>query len=233
MAHALYADVTLTGAEFTIEKIKAPTFAFNALTTSYEIDKSIGTADLLKQIPFDSESKRGYTLKSIRMPASYGFIGGVAPNLQMEIIKVGSFTVDIILEKAHHEDAEITGARFSISKGTTPPDYFRFTKMVTRYAYQKVLKKAAVLKQIVNAYRNGFTIKSIANISNTSIAEVTGADFDIKIKSIGTFTADIVLHSPSNFDGEVKITGAMFQIDKGVIPDFSVAKAMSEVYLGN
>ena len=226
LAHALYADVTLTGAEFTIEKIKAPTFTFNALTTSYEIDKSIGTADLLKQIPFDSESKRGYTLKSIRMPASYGFIGGLAPNLRMELIKVGSFTVDIILEKAHHEDAEITGARFSISKGTTPPDYFRFTKMVTRYAYQKVLKKATVLKQIVNAYRNGFTIKSIANISNTSIAEVTGADFDIKIKSIGTFTADIVLHSPSNFDGEVKITGAMFQIDKGVIPDFSVAKAI-------
>ena len=223
LAHALYADVTLTGAEFTIEKIKAPTFAFNALTTSYEIDKSIGTADLLKQIPFDSESKRGYTLKSIRMPASYGFIGGLAPNLQMELIKAGSFTVDIILEKAHHEDAEITGARFSISKGSTLPD-FGFTKMVTRYAYKKVLKKAAVLKQIANAYRNGFTIKSIANVSDTAIAEVTGADFDIKIKSIGTFTADIVLHSPSNFDGEVKITGAMFQINKGVIPSLSYAK---------
>ena len=223
LAHAFYTDVTLTGAEFTIERVKAPAFAFNALTTSYEIDKSIGTADLLKQIPFDSETKRGYTLKSIRMPASYGFIGGVAPNLQMEIIKAGSFTVDIVLEKAHHEDAEITGARFSISKGSTLPD-FGFTKMVTRYAYKKVLKKAAVLKQIANAYRNGFTIKSIANVSDTSIAEVTGADFDIKIKGVGSFTADIILHSPTNFNGEVKITGAMFQIDKGVIPSLSYAK---------
>lgn len=58
----------------------------------------------------------------------------------------------------------------------------------------------------------GYTVKAINNISESTVAAVSGTkpNFKIDFKKVGTFTADMVLEHPTKAD--ITINNAAFEI---------------------
>ena len=130
-------------------------------------------------------------------------VSGTAPNLQIDLKKTGRFTVDIILENPNYFDVAIKTATVNATLPT-----FAFTALTRDYYSGKPITTAQILAQINGATAKGYRLKSITNISDATVATVSGTapNLQIDLKKTGRFTADIMLENPNYFD--VAIQGA-------------------------
>ena len=74
--------------------------------------------------------------------------------------------------------------------------------------------KAEILGNVAGT-TTGYDLKTIANVSDSDVSEVSGKAINFKNK-VGNFTADIVLVHSSMLD--VRLAGAKFEITKGDTP---------------
>ena len=202
LAHANYFDVTIRGAEF---QVKSPGFTFNKLLRRFGDGKTISADKILGQIPEDPKSK-GYKLKSITVnDSNYARVTGSKPNLGLELLKGGSFTVDIVLEHAVYLDFGIDNAKFEVKLPS-----FSFNRFVRDAKDSKIISTNEILGRIPEDPKSqGYSLKSII-VGDASRARVRGTKPDLEVEFLGdvSFTADIVLEHSNYFD--VTIKGARF-----------------------
>ena len=206
LKHDSYFDVTVKGAAF---EVVAPDFSFTPLVRSFTdgLGKAVTTSQLLKQLP--NAKSQGYKLKSISLKdGSHARVAGVVPNLRLEILKLGNFTADIVLEHDNYFDVMVKGAAFEIRALD-----FSFTPLVRSVTdgLGKTITTSQLLMQLPNAKSQGYKLKGI-NLKDGSHARVAGVapNLRLEILKLGNFTADIVLEHDSYFD--VTIKGAAFEI---------------------
>ena len=214
LAHALYADVTLTGAQFQITKRPAPKLTFDKLTLSYK--RVINEQAILQQI---KGAKNGYTLKSISEISGISEITGSTlaeftgtPKAALHLKKPGRFTAKITLTRPLYADAEITGAQFEIQ------NVFNKLKVV----YKTVITSTEIEAQI--QMLAGYNLKSISEISGADIAELTGGTpkTSLSIKKAGSFTATLTLGKAGKADLSIDL--AEFEITKAPAKKLSFKK---------
>ena len=186
-----------------IEYRPKPTLTFNKLTTS---KKAVTQAEINTQI---QGAKNGYTIKNITVADShFATVMGTAGNFSLALKKTGTFSVTITLGKANYFDvtlnASIEGRAENLS----------FNALSITYTGTPTLNSTAILNQVQGAGRANYTLKSISNISDDSVAQVqgTGNNSSISLKKAGSFTAALVLERNGYFD--VTIPAASFTIQK-------------------
>ena len=171
------------------------------MTTS---KKTITQAEINTQI---KGSKNGYTIKNIVVANSnFATVTGTAPNLSLTLKKTGTFSVTITLGKANYSDVTLNASIEGRAENLT------IDKLTT--GYRATLNSTVILAQLRGPQKANYTIKSISNISDDSVAEVqgTGSTSRIRIKRSGSFTATIVLERNGYFD--VTIPAASFTIQR-------------------
>ena len=184
-------------------KVVAQKFIFNKLTR--QIYGVISTEQILNQIP--NAKKLGYKLKSIVLAdKSFATVSGTAPNLKMDLKKMGRFTATIILSHPTYFDVTLANCEFEIM-----PPKFTFNKLTRRSDGGKVISTEQILNQIPNAKKLGYQLKSI-KLSDNSLATVSGTAPNLKLdlKKTGNFTATIILSHPTYFD--VTVANCDFEI---------------------
>ena len=89
--------------------MRSPTLYFDGILVSKN-SKKVSTAQIMGKIK--GNGTLGYTLKSITVnDASYARVTGVKPNLGLELLRLGKFTADVVLEHANYLDVTIKGAK--------------------------------------------------------------------------------------------------------------------------
>ena len=193
------AQKTLNGQ---IEYRPKPALTFDKLTTS---KKAVTQAEINAQI---KGSKNGYAIKNIAVADSnFATVTGTAPNLSLALKKTGSFTVTITLGKANYFDVTLNASIEGKAETLT------FNSLTT--GHRATINSSDIWTQISGAQKANYTLKSISNISDDSVAQVqgTGRGSRIILKKAGSFTAVIVLERNGYFD--VTIPAASFTIQKG------------------
>ncbi len=106
--HSSFKDITINGAKF--EWNYSPSFTFNKLTKNIKTP-IITTAEILSSV---IGYKVGYTLKNITNISDNDLASvlGSKPNFEINLKKVGSFTVTIVLEHSKYGEATIRLAQF-------------------------------------------------------------------------------------------------------------------------
>ena len=188
-------DVTLT-ASF---EGKSEKFTFDKLITP---KKTITKADIEKQI---KENKNGYTIKDIVVNHN-SFATVHKPTLSLSLKKTGNFSTLITLGKIGHFDTNA----LAFFQGRA--QNLGFNPLHT--TFRTTLTSTTIWAQINGIGKTNYTLKSISNISDDSVAQVqgTGSNSLISLKKAGSFTADFVLESKNYFD--VTIPAASFTITK-------------------
>ena len=188
---------TLNGA---IEYRPKPTFTFDRLITS---KKTITQADMENQI---RESRNGYAITNL-VVSDDAFAVADNNNLSLTLKKAGTFTVAMTLGKTGYFDVTITATIQGRPDGLTFDNPLRLT-------YRSTIPSATIFAQILGAGKTNYTVKSISNISDSTVAQVkgTGSNSYIELKKAGSFDAMIVLERSGYLD--VTITTANFVIRK-------------------
>ena len=198
-----YEDFVLKGV-----KIKA-TFKADAKDFSFQPFLAVFTdnAITIEQLKKNLKSPAGWTIKSIKIDdSSYAEVMGTSVrDFKIKIKKPGTFTATIVLEKPNYIDATITNCEFDISKLTAPSLTFSKFETYNNDKNNSTITEAKILEK-VQGKKAGYTLKSISQLSDANLAEVSGKT--IKIKKEGTFTATIVLES-DNYE-DVTLTNCNF-----------------------
>ena len=224
LERANYKDATVPKVIFTIQKGTAAKLTFGELTKPF--GETITAANILTNVK--GSGKTGYTLKSIVITSGgdVATVSGNKPALQIVSKKVGTFKATLVLEKANYEDATITNAAFTITKKKAPTLTF---KKLARYAGDSnIIKSAAILSQIPEKEKAGYTLKSLS-VSDTKVAGIRGTkpNLEIVIKKAGKFTVDMVLEHPNYLD--VALKGQFAYIFKALVKDYYGSAANSIV----
>ena len=217
LARENYEDAALA-ANFIISKGTAPSLSFDAYIGTFSSGKRITAADILGQIP--QTAKAGYTLKSIASSdTNIATVTGSKPNLQINILRSGNFTADIVLEKTNYQNVTLSGASFGIGKGIARVLQFSALSM----EYGSAISKDALLAQITGT-KVGYSLKSITITSGVGVAEKTGTkpNLGIRIKGVGAFKATLVLEHRDY--GDVTITDCSFTITPKAAPSLTFNK---------
>ena len=123
-----FLDIPLNNCEFIIRK-PAPPFTFSKLTRT-DGNKTITTAQILKQIQSTTTAKNGWTIKYIRIPILHGSKAEVPPGTKnIKVKQAGAaqlFTANITLEKSGFFDVELKDCEFIIS--SPRPYFFKYYK---------------------------------------------------------------------------------------------------------
>ena len=215
LEHANYLDATIKGAEF---EVGVPSFRFSKLVRGVTGGTKVGAVEILGHI---YGAKEGYQLKSITVnDASYARVTSAKPNLGLELLKVGNFTADVVLEHANYFDVTIKGAEFEVGVPS-----FRFSKLVRGVTGGTKVGAVEILGHISDAKVKGYQLKSIT-VNDASYARVTSAkpNLGLELLKVGNFTADVVLEHANYFD--VTIKGAEFEVG---VPSFRFSKLVRGV----
>ena len=201
-----YKDVTVSGKV----TIKGLSFTFGPLVTS---NGTISTAELLSAV--NGMGKAGYALKSISsLDAKYGSVNGTAPGLSIVLTKKqGDFTADLLLKKSGQLDVWIRGANFSyVSGGDPAPKDIKWkpTALNKLWSSGGSFTVGEILGNVAGT-TTGYDLKTIANISDSDVAEVSGKTINFK-KKAGSFTADLILVHATQSD--IRLGNATFDITK-------------------
>ena len=196
-----------------IEYRPKPALTFNKLTSS---KKAVTQAEINTQI---QGTKNGYTIKNIAVADSnFAIVTGTAPNLSLTLKRTGTFSVTITLGKANYFDvtlnASIEGRAENLS----------FNALSITYTGTPTIANSVILAQVRGAQKANYTLKSISNISDDSVAQVqgSGSNSRISLKKAGSFTAALVLERNNYFD--VTIPAASFTIQKAASKNLSFQK---------
>ena len=208
LQHNTKADVTIPNCEFEINKTPAESFTFDKLTKLFTSGGSFSTSDILNNVR-GGDKKTGYTLKNIGAlsPSGIGNAVNVKPNVLILFVKAGLFSGTLTLEHPTKADATISNCEFEITK--TPAESLTFRKTTKIYTPGVTFTSADILSG-VQGTKSGYTLKSITNISDGTVASLTGSkpNFSFYILKKGAFTATLTLEHPTK--GDVTINGAAF-----------------------
>ena len=186
-----------------IEYRPKPALTFTKLTTS---KKTITQAEINTQI---KGNKNGYTIKNIVVANSnFATVTGTAPNFSLALKRTGTFSATITLGRTNYSDVTLNASLEGRAENLS------FNAFSITYGGTPTLANSVILAQVQGAGKANYTLKSISNISDDSVAEVqgSGSNSSIKLKKAGTFTAAIVLERNGYFD--VTIPAASFTIQK-------------------
>ena len=204
-----YEDAVIKNCSFKIAPGDAPTdLRLTAFARKFSDSRTITAADILAKI---SGKKDGYVLKSISINSGndVATVSGTKPVLQINIQKAGTFTADIVLERANYKDATIANVIFTIQKAAAPTG-LSFTKL--KKVFGQTITAADILANVKGSGKTGYTLKSIAITSGGDVAALSGLK-EIVSKKSGTFKATLVLER-ANYE-DATINDANFKIIKG------------------
>ena len=207
LEHATKTDATITGAQFEITKTAAPTLTFTKRIKTFARGGKFTTADILAGV---QGTKTGYTLKSITAvnPTGVAIASGTAPNISLNMSKIGSFTATLTLQHNSKADVTITGAQFELTAKTV--ENLTFTKRTKAFATGGKFTTAEILAG-VQGNKTGYTVKNITNLNPNNLVTVSSKALNFK-NVAGTFTATIILQHSTKAD--VTITNCQFEITK-------------------
>ena len=203
-------DASIAVCSFRINKNPAPSLRFEPYFHRLGDGKIISKAKILSQIK--GSGKVGYELKSISLSSGgFGAVSGTKPDLQIDLLKTGSFTGNIVLEKAHSEDAIIGNCDFEIV-----PKIFTWKNKLSKPVAQlrSGFGNSEIVGQIVEAL-SGYSIKSIevpgvfGSVSGTK-------PLSISVRKGGVFKAKITFEHTDYFD--VEVSGCEFEFVKDPAP---------------
>ena len=122
-------------------------------------------------------------------------------------VKAGLFKGTLTLEHPTKADATILNCEFEITK--TPAESLTFRKTTKIYTPGVTFTSADILSG-VQGTKSGYTLKSITNISDRNVVNLTGSkpNFSFYMPKKGAFTATLTLEHPTK--GDVTINGAAF-----------------------
>ena len=208
-----FEDLTFPAAVFEINGLPGTQFNFNTLTTAFATNKVISTSEILAQIP--GASAAGYTLHWIEIFNTHIVeLGGTPPNIQIKVKQAGTTTAKIVLKKGD-EQSVIRRATIQITK-INPPVTFSLSKFHQAYDgnQYRVITASDIFAEISGAPSSyAYRVKSIAAISDSKVAELTGAGkMNIGIKTEGTFTAKITLESTQYKDVTIDASFDVFPL---------------------
>ena len=214
LEHAKYPNHRLKKFEF---EVRLPNFHFNKLVRDMVEDHTVSTDGILEQI--SGAKSRGYQLKSIKVnDISYARITGVKPKLGLELLKVGNFTADIVLEHSNYFDVMVKGVEIEV----IPPGFvFNFSRLLRSFADGKRVSTDDILEHIPGAKSKGCKLKSI-KVNDISYARITGVkpNLGLELLKVGNFTADIVLEHSNYFD--IMVKGVEIEVvPPGFVSNFS------------
>ncbi len=148
--HSSFKDIIINGAKF--EWNYSPSFTFNKLTKNIKTP-IITTAEILGSVV---GHKVGYTLKNITNISDNDLASvlGSKPNFEINLKKVGSFTVTIVLEHSKYGEATIRLAQFECVSASVTPTFFTVVSRTGRIWMDRNLgaSRVAIATDDRNAY---------------------------------------------------------------------------------
>ena len=211
-----YEDAVIQNCSFKIALGDAPTdLRLTGFTRNFADSRTITAADIFAKI---NGKKDGYVLKSISINSGNDVATVRSNQKEITIQKAGTFTADIVLERANYKDATIANVIFTIQKAAAPTG-LSFTKL--KKVFGQTITAADILANVKGSGKTGYTLKSIAITSGGDVAALSGLK-EIVSKKIGTFAATLVLEK-ANYEG-VTIRDADFEIVKGTAPKLTFTK---------
>ena len=216
----------------------APTLTFDKLTKPFAVDEKFTIAELSARIKGD---KKGYSLKEIKdvSPSGIVKIEGKAPNYEITILKVGSFTATIVLKHSTKPDAIVKNCAFEITKQSAPD--LTWTKQNKKFASGGEVTNAEILSSLTGAEKADYKIKTVVITSKKPSdmgGNVSGSGENAKITGytkVGIFTLTVVFEHPYKADkslsGDFEITSTLLPAPTDLI--WKGANGLSEKFDGS
>ena len=225
MEHADYLDVTVRSAKI---EVILKDFAFIRLVRDFGGGTKVSTAQIMGRIRAAGNKTGNYTLKSMVVSdGSYARVTGSKPNLGLELLKAGNFTVDIVLGHLRYPDVTVKGAKFEVRLPG-----FSFSRSVRN---TETISTDQILGQISDAKSKGYKLKSIT-VNNGTYARVTGSkpNLGLEFLKVGPFTVDIVLEHANYLDVTVRGAELVYVFDRVYGgSQYDVANSIAEDADGN
>ena len=114
LGHKAYFNVLIKNCEF---QVAAENLKFQKIIRTAKQSKTIKTTDILSRIA--GAAAKGYILKDVILDKNaqlFAVVGGIAPNVQINLEKFGKFTAILILEHKDYFDVIIKDAAFEYTK---------------------------------------------------------------------------------------------------------------------
>ena len=228
LKHSSKQDASIKNCTIVIDKGAAASLTFNKRTKAFVSGGSFSTSEILAGV---QGSKTGYTLKSIASltPSGIASVRGTKPNLALNFTKAGSFTATLVLEHSTKADVTITAAQFEIGKASAAS--LTFNKRTKAFVSGGSFSTSEILAGVQGS-KTGYTLKSIASLTPSGIASVSGTkpNLALNFTKAGTFTATIVLEHPTKTD--VTITAAQFEITSKTLTITGLSNGNPKAYDG-
>ncbi len=232
--HATKAEKTITGAQFEITKMIAPTnLTWVKQMKRYRSGQEISNVELLLGL---EGSKVGYRIKSVQITddssSSGARVSGSGTGAKIvNYSKATILTLTLVFEHDTKADKTITGAQFELTSVavSVPLSWSRQSKV---YSPAREISNTELLGG-VRGTKDGYRIKSvqITNDSGGSGALVSGSGTAAKIIGYGkatTLTLTLLLEHATK--AEKTLSNAVFEIRKMSVPVDLSWRKQSKVY---
>ncbi len=232
--HATKAEKTITGAQFEITKMAAPTnLTWVKQLKRYRSGEEISNVELLSGL---EGSKVGYRIKSVAITSDSSSSGArvSGSSTAAKIInysKATILTLTLVFEHDTKVDKTITGAQFELTSGavSVPLTWSRQSKV---YSVSGEISNVELLGG-VRGTKDGYRIKTvqITGDSSTSGARVSGSGTAAKIIGYGKatiLTLTLVLQHATK--AEKTLSSAVFEIRKMPVPADLTWRKQNKVY---
>ena len=178
--------------------------AFSSLTGG--VTKEVAGSMILNGV---TGEKDGYTIKEITLVSSTA--SATLSGDKFTLTKVGNIVFNLVLKHSSKQDASIKNCTIVIDKGVAAS--LTFNKRTKTFASGGRFSTSEILAG-VQGTKTGYTLKSIASLTPSDIASVSGTkpNFALNFTKAGNFTATIVLEHTTKADATV--IGATFEIVK-------------------
>ncbi len=205
---SMAAFVSSCAVETTTEEKTAGKLNFSELSETFEDEGSFTALEILANV---SGEKTGYSLKEIKdiSNTSVATLGQNQTSIDFET--TGAFTASLVFEHATKDDAVIDKAPFKILETSENilSEKFNFSELSKRFTSGGSFTALEILANVVGE-KTGYSLKEIKDISDTSVARISGNKKRINFIQAGTFTATLILEHTTKED--VTIPNATFQI---------------------
>ena len=150
----------------------------------------ITSSDILGQIAGD---KAGYTIKSIKVSdGGLAVVEGNTPTLQIKLKKAGNFTATIVLVHSEYFDVTLKNCAFEIVNPAPTLSFPSYEKL-NNDKNNAIITEKNILAHIPEATKDGYTLKALTGISDSTVAELSGTKQITIKKEDSSFTATIIL----------------------------------------
>ena len=196
--------------------------AFSSLTGG--VTKEVAGSMILKGVMGE---KDGYTIKEITLVSSTA--SAKLSGDKFTLTKVGNIVFNLVLKHSSKQDASIKNCTIVIDKGAAAS--LTFNKRTKTFASGGSFTTNEILAGVQGS-KTGYTLKSIASLTPSGIASVSGTkpNFVLNFTKAGTFTATIVLEHSTKAD--VTLTSAQFEITSKTLTITGLSNGNAKLYDG-